>query len=77
MTTRKNQPDPFDDIEKSHPLVVESTGNGPSVPLTVRLSDSWSDFVRAAGDQGEPDAPQRPGSAVPLLDDMKGILQWD
>jgi hypothetical protein len=77
MTTRKDQPDPFDDIEKSHPLVVESTGNGPSVPLTVRLSDPWSEFLRAADDRDEPDAPQRSGSALSLLDDMKGIMQWD
>ena len=25
----------------------------------------------------DPEAPKKPGSAVPLLDEMKGILQWD
>lgn len=77
MTTRKDQPDPFDDIEKPHPLVVEATGEGSSVPLTVRLSDPWSDFLRVAEERDDPDAPQRSASALPLLDDMKGILQWD
>ena len=76
MTTRKDQPDPFDDIEKPHPLVVESDGDS-SVPLTVRLSDPWSDFLRVADKRSDPDAPQRSPSALPLLDDMKGILQWD
>ena len=77
MTIHKDQSDPFDDIEKSHPLVVEPRGNAPSAPLTVRLSDPWSDFLRVVDDRDEPDAPQRSVSALPLLDDMKGILQWD
>jgi hypothetical protein len=77
MTTRKDQPEPFEDIEKPHPLVVEATGDGASAPLTVRLSDPWSDFLRVADERGDPDAPQRSASALPLLDDMKGILQWD
>jgi hypothetical protein len=77
MTTRKDQPDPFDDIAKPHPIVVEAIGDGTSAPLTVRLSDLWSDFLRVADGRVDPDAPQRSGSALPLLDDMKGILQWD
>lgn len=78
MKTRKDQPDPFDDIEKPHPLAVEGIGDGASsAPLTVRLSDTWRDFLRVADEPGDPDAPQRSGSALPLLDDMKGILQWD
>jgi hypothetical protein len=77
MITRKDQPDPSNDIEKPHPLVVEAIGDGGSVPLTVRLSDPWSDFLRVADERSDPDAPQRSTSAVPLLDDMKGILQWD
>ena len=77
MTTRKDQPDPFDDIEKPHPLVVEAIGDGASLPLTVRLSDAWSDFLRVADKPSDADAPPRSPSALPLLDDMKGILQWD
>jgi hypothetical protein len=77
MTTRKDQPDKLDDIEKPHLLVVETSGGEAPVPLTVRLSDPWSDFLRVADKRSDPDAPQRSPSAVPLLDDMKGILQWD
>jgi hypothetical protein len=76
MSTRKKQPDQLDDIETPHPLVVEAVGDA-SAPLTVRLSDPWSDFLRVADKRSDPDAPQRPPSALPLLDDMKGILQWD
>ena len=75
MTNRKDQP--FDDVEKPHPLVVESAADGESRPVTVRLGDPWSDFLRVGDKRSDPDAPQRPPSAVPLLDDMKGILQWD
>jgi hypothetical protein len=77
MITRTDQPDSFDDREKPHPLVVDTSGDAPSVPLTVRLSDRWSDFLRVPEERGDPDAPQRSGSALSLLDDMKGILQWD
>lgn len=78
MTTRKDLPHPFDDIEKPHPLVAEFIGDGaPAPPLTVRLGDLWSDFLRIPDERSDPDAPQRPASALPLLDDMKGILQWD
>lgn len=76
MTTRKDKPDPFDDIEKPYPLVVDASGDGSSVPLTVRLSDPWSDLLRVGDERGDPNAPQR-ASALPLLDAMKGILQWD
>lgn len=78
MTTRKSVPRPFDDIEKQHPLVAESIGDeAPAPPLTVRLGDLWSDFLRVADEPSDPDAPRRSASALPLLDDMKGILQWD
>jgi hypothetical protein len=77
MTTRKDQPDRIDDIEKPHSLTLEPASDGPSVPLTVRLSDPWSDFLRVADKRSDPDVPQRSPSALPLLDDMKGILQWD
>jgi hypothetical protein len=77
MTTRKDQPRQRDDLEKPHHLVVEAGGDGDSQPLTVRLTDPWSDFLRVADKPSHPDAPQRSPSALPLLDDMKGILQWD
>lgn len=82
MTIRKNCSRPraakvIGDIERPHPLVVDEFGGEiSSEPLPMRLSDVWSDFLRLAG---EPDAaaPVRKASIVPLLDDMKGILQWD
>jgi hypothetical protein len=78
MTTRKDLPHPFDDIERPHLLVAESMGDGPAAPpLKVRLGDLWSDFLRVTDEPRDPDAPQRSASALPLLDDMKGILQWD
>lgn len=78
MKIHKDQPDPFDDIEQPHPLVVEGIGHGASSPpLTVRLSEPWRDFLRVADERTDHDAPPRSGAALPLLDDMKGILQWD
>ncbi|MDQ6870545.1 MAG: hypothetical protein M3037_00870 [Gemmatimonadota bacterium] len=77
MTTPKDQSDQFDDREKPHPLAVEPVGDGVSEPLSVRLSDPWSDFLRVADKRNDSDAPRRSPSALPLLDDMKGILQWD
>jgi hypothetical protein len=76
MTTRKDPPDQLDDIETPHPVVVDAIGDS-LVPLTVRLRDTWSDFLRVADKRSDPDAPQRSPSALPILDDMKGILQWD
>ncbi len=73
MTTRRSHPDPFDDIEKLHPTVADGI---PTQPLAVRLSDLWSDFLRVSP-ESDAAVPPRPASAVPLLDDMKGILQWD
>jgi hypothetical protein len=78
MTTRKDPTRPFSDIEKPHETVADSFGDGVGrEPLTVRLGDLWSDFVRVADERRDPDASPRSPSAVPLLDDMKGILQWD
>lgn len=78
MTTRKVPTRPFSDIEKPHETVADSFGDGVArEPLTVRLGDLWNDFVRVADEQRDPDAPPRSPSALPLLDDMKGILQWD
>jgi len=76
MTNRKNPPDAFDDIEKPHPLVAELRSDAPRVPLTVRLSDLWDD-VLPIDSRSDPESPRRPASALPLLDEMKGILQWD
>jgi hypothetical protein len=45
--------------------------------MTVRLGDLWSDFMRVADEARDHDAPKKRGAAVPLLDEMKGILQWD
>ncbi len=78
MNKRKNSLPPVADIEKPHPTVAEfSDDESGGEPLTIRLGDLWTDFVRAADQARDPDAPKRSGSAVPLLDDMKGILQWD
>jgi len=78
MTNRKRLPDSFDDIEKPHPLVAEPRGDEePGLPLTVRLGDLWTDFRRAADERPDTGGSPRSASAVPILDDMKGILQWD
>ena len=66
------------DLENPHLTVAEFSGDElGGEPLTVRLADLWTDFVRVADEARDPEAPKKPGSAVPLLDDMKGILQWD
>jgi hypothetical protein len=78
MTNRKDLPKPFGDIEKRHETVADSFSDGLGTELsTVRLGDMWSDLIRVADERRDPDTPPRPPSAVPLLDDMKGILQWD
>ena len=78
MTNRKDLPKSFSDIEKPQETVADSFGDGlEREPLTVRLGDLWNDFVRGADDQSEPESSPRSSSALPLLDDMKGILQWD
>ena len=65
------------DIEKPHPTIADDLGDESGLPVTVRLGDLWSDFIRVADDARDPDAPKRPQSALPLIDGMKGILQWD
>jgi hypothetical protein len=76
MTTRKNRPDTFAEIERPHELLTDGIFHGSSSePLAVRIGDLWSDLFRAAAEADR--ARERPRSAVPLLDDMKGILQWD
>lgn len=78
MTIRRNEvPDLFDDVERPHPTVADDIVDGvPTRPLVVRLGDLWSDFLRAPQDS-DTAAPPRPASGVPLIDDMKGIHQWD
>lgn len=77
MTTSRKPSSAFGDIEMPHPTCAESLGGADAQPMTVRLADLWSDFVRAAEESREEDGRKKPGSAVPFLDDMKGILQWD
>lgn len=78
MTPRKDPTKPFSDIEIPHETVADSFGDGlGSEPRTVRLGDLWTDFFRTANEPRDPDASQRSSPALPLLDDMKGILQWD
>jgi len=80
MKKRKERSQPIADVERLHPTVAEPFGDRLGAePLSVRLGDSWSDFVRApdqAADQTKAKDPRSRGG-VPLLDDMKGILQWD
>ena len=77
MTSRRNHPDPFADIEKPTTTVADGfVARIPAQPLTVRLGDLWSDFLRVSP-ESDPAVPPRPAPAVPFLDDMKGILQWD
>jgi hypothetical protein len=75
MIPPKDLPDPFDDIEKPHPLMAESVDGAPSEPLAVRLSDLWTDLMRVDDETSE--STPRASSPMPLLDHMKGIMQWD
>ena len=78
MTPRKHPTKPFGDIEIPHETVADTFGDGHGgAPLTVRLGDLWTDFVRPADEPRDPDASPRSSSALPLLDGMRGILQWD
>jgi hypothetical protein len=68
----------FSDLERPYPVVAESIGGDQDAPpLAVRLGDLWSDLIRAADEARDPDIPKKASSAVPLLDEMKGIQQWD
>jgi len=77
MTPPRDLPERFDDVEKPHPLVAELGDGVPSQPLVVRLGDLWSDLIRAKAEGMDPESARRSTSAMPLLDDMKGILEWD
>jgi len=75
-TPRKPSPQ-IGDVETSCPTVTDAFGEDEGRPLTVRLGDLWSDFVRAPEESRGPDGGVKAAPAVPFLDDMKGILQWD
>ena len=77
--TKYEDPSPLlGDIEKPHPTVVDKLGDeSDGRPVPVRLGDLWSDFIRLADKARDSEAVRKPGSVLPLLDEMKGILQWD
>jgi hypothetical protein len=77
MSNRNSDSHAFSDLERPHPVIADfvSDGHEPE-PLSVRLGDLWSDFLRVADEARDSTAPRKV-SALPLLDDMKGILQWD
>jgi hypothetical protein len=77
MIPPKDLPDPFDDIEKPHPLVAESADVAPSQPLVVRLGDLWTDLMRVDDAAIDLESHPRSPSPMPLLDYMNGIMQWD
>jgi len=73
---------PLVDLEKPHPTVVDSlddaSGVGDEVaPMAVRIGDLWSDFMRVADEAHDPNSPRKSNSALPILDEMRGILEWD
>jgi hypothetical protein len=78
MTARKDFSKPFRDIEKSHETVADSftDGHGNEL-LTVRLKGLWSDLIRVGDEPADTSASSRSSSALPLIDEMKGILRWD
>ena len=77
MSDSKSDSRAFSDLERPHPVVADSLGDEPGEPIAVRLGDLWSDFIRVADEARDPNVPRKNASGVPLLDDMKGILQWD
>jgi hypothetical protein len=77
MTNRKILSEPFGEVDKPRETVADSFSDDLAAePLTARLGDFWSDLIRVA-DERDAESPRRPHSAVPLLDEMKGILEWD
>jgi hypothetical protein len=78
MTRQKDLRLIVGDIETPQPTVADSFGDeSGGEPQTVRLGDLWRDFVRVAIQERDPGAAMGSSSVVRLLDDMKGILQWD
>ncbi|HUQ97893.1 MAG TPA: hypothetical protein VM166_00480 [Gemmatimonadaceae bacterium] len=76
MTDPKGLPR-FTDREAPRPTATDAFDDSEIPPLTVRLSGLWSDYVRGVNAGRNPDAPRESSSSIPLLDDMKGILQWE
>ena len=76
MTNPKGLPK-FTDKEAPRPTVTDAFDEADMTPLTVRLGGLWSDYVRGVNAGRNPDAEKKSPSSVPLLDDMKGILQWE
>ena len=78
MTNPNDLPSPVGDIETPHETVADSFSDGlVAEPVTVRLGDLWSDLIRVADERPDSDGPSQSPSALPLLDEMRGILQWD
>jgi hypothetical protein len=77
MSDSKSDLRPFSDLEKPHAVAADSVGDAVTGPLAVRLGDLWSEFIRVADEARDPAALPKRAAVVPLLDDMKGILQWD
>jgi hypothetical protein len=77
MIPSRDLPDPFEDIEKPHPLVAESADGAPSQPLAVRLGDLWTDLMRMDDETSDPESRLRSHSPMPFLAYMKGIMPWD
>ena len=89
MRKQNSESHAFSDLERPHSVVADSVGDSlEAEPLAVRLGELWSDFIRVADEARDPHAPGKASAresevaakathAIPLLDDMKGILQWD
>jgi hypothetical protein len=78
MTTRKNFSKPFRDTERPYETVADSFTDGRGHELlTVRLKGLWSDLIRVGDEPAEASASSSSSSALPLIDEMKGILRWD
>lgn len=77
MSTPRKPPRQIGDIEMSYPTVTDTFGENEAQPLTVRLGDLWSEFVRAPEKSRGSDGDVKAAHAVPFIDDMKGILEWD
>jgi len=78
MTARKDFSKPFRDMERPCETVADSFTDGRGHELlTLRLKGLWSDLIRVGDAPAEATASSRPSSAVPLIDEMKGILRWD
>jgi hypothetical protein len=79
MTKRKDFPNLIRDLEKHCEPVADSfidEGLGVEL-LTVRLRGLWSDLIPVSEESRDSDAVRPSRAAVPLLDEMKGIREWD